>query len=198
MALKAVHFERGDHTVKMGPKSAAASKEKSGKGVVDETVFDFAPAVKKAPPKAKPATASDESSSKYTTDKMGNTVLKSKLAEDAALEAMRAAAKARRAEKEAAASATVTSQAVEPEPSSAEGNSLSSVHAIRQKAAAGQKLTHKEKKALAGLEKSTAEADARAAEVTSGLQSFSLSMQGQRGDTGKCTIQIPYTRAMPA
>jgi hypothetical protein len=170
----------------MGPKSASASKEKSGKGVVDETVFDFAPSVKKAPPKAKPvATASDESSSKYTTDKMGNTVLKSKLAEDAALEAMRAAARARRAEKEAAASTAVTSQAVEPEPSSAEGNGLSSVDAIRQKAAAGQKLTHKEKKALAGLEKATAEADARAAEVTSGLQSFSLSMQGQRGDTGK-------------
>jgi hypothetical protein len=117
---------------------------------------------------------------------MGNTVLKSKLAEDTALEAMRAAAKARRAEKEAAAAAgTATSQAGDPEPLPVAADSQSTADAIRQKVAAGLKLTHKEKKVLAGLEKATAEADARTAEVTSGLQSFSLSMQGQRGDSGK-------------
>lgn len=174
--------------VDMGPKAAAASKEKTGKGGADETVFDFGPSVKKVT-KAKPSTTNDESfgtgNSKYTTDKMGNTVLKSKLAEDTALEAMRAAAKARRAEKEAAAAAgTAPSESGDPEPLPVAAES-SSADAIRQKVAAGQKLTHKEKKVLAGLEKATAEADARTAEVTSGLQSFSLSMQGQRGDSGK-------------
>jgi len=127
----------------------------------------------------------DDVKSKFATDKFGNTISKAKAAEDSKVEALRAAAKARRAEKEAAAlleasDVTVKDSVVEPK---AKASKELNIDEVRAKAAAGEKLTHKEKKLLASLEKASAEDAQRLAETQSGLSSFSISMQGQ-GTTG--------------
>lgn len=161
---------------RMGPKDVQGPRKGKASAPAD-TVFDFPDQGKKSArvtsKKQSTGSESSESSSKYTTDRFGNTVLKSKLAEDAAVEAMRAAARAKRAEKEAmlAASSSMVMESAPCEPSAG----TSGMEEILAKAASGQKLTHKEKKALSAHEKAAAEEAERVAETAAGLQSFSLS-----------------------
>lgn len=125
----------------------------------------------------------DDIKSKFATDKFGNTISKAKAADDAKVEALRAAAKARRAEKEAAAlleaSESISSaKEIAIEPKSKSSKDLN-IDEVRAKAAAGGKLTHKEKKLLGSFEKASVEEAQLVAEAQSGLASFSISMQGQ-------------------
>ena len=67
----------------------------------------------------------------------------------------------------------------------------SKIDEIRRKMAAGEKVTHKEKKILSAHEKAVVEDEIRTAEVTSGLHSFSLSMQNSNNhDNGNTIISI--------
>jgi hypothetical protein len=180
----------------MGPKEMQTARKGKAAAQLD-TVFDFSEADKKS---AKPAAkksgvasssgSDSQNASKYTTDKLGNTVLKSKLAEDAATEAMRAAAKARRAEKEAAlaqpASAEAPAATVSEGPSHDASDNASGIEELRSKAAAGQKLTHKEKKTLSAHEKALAEDADRIAQASAELQSFSLSAPTQSSVSAGC------------
>jgi hypothetical protein len=86
--------------------------------------------------------------SKFTVDKFGNTVSKAKLKEDAELEAMRSAARARRAEKELlkANSADSTTPNVSTKPVSLTAEET--IAEIKSKIANNVKLTHKEKRLL--------------------------------------------------
>lgn len=141
-------------------------------------------------------TSVDEvSKSKYTTDKFGNTVLKAKAEEDAKLDAMRAAAKARRAEKEAAAAAQ-TQQAETVAPLAKEKSSAAlSIEEVRRKFDSGLKLTHKEKKLLESFDRSAAKDALLTVENASGLSSFSLSAQAtdvSEGTVTKCYSFIKY------
>lgn len=131
----------------------------------------------------------DDIKSKFATDKFGNTISKAKAADDAKVEALRAAAKARRAEKEAAALLEASEGAnsakeVNVEPKSKLSKELN-IDEVRAKAAAGGKLTHKEKKLLGSFEKASVEEAQLVAEAQSGLASFSISMQGQGTGGGK-------------
>lgn len=186
----------------MGPKGKSKSSKDDS-----ESVFDFPPVSKKGNKSASTSTGkrmedmddnfTSQSSGKYTTDKFGNTVLKSKLSEDKALEEMRAAARARRAAKEAQASESApveTTTSISNTDASNDKSSLdmsSKIDEIRRKMTAGEKVTHKEKKILSAHEKAVVEDEIRTAEVTSGLHSFSLSMQNSNNhDNGNTIISI--------
>lgn len=133
--------------------------------------------------------------SKMVMDSHGNTVSRAKLEKDAEIEAMRAAARARRAAKEAAATLNgeVTdaganagaADASEFAPAGRGGASkkehLTSIPDIKEKQAAGGKLTHKEKKTLKAHEDSEQLEAEHAKANASGLSSFSLSVQNHHG-----------------
>jgi hypothetical protein len=182
----------------MGPKETRIARKGKATAHLD-TVFDFSEADKKpaktVPKKSGAAPGSSSSSDsqnagKYTTDKFGNTVLKSKLAEDAATEAMRAAAKARRAERESALAQPAIAESpiatVKEGPSHDASDNASSIEEMISKAAAGQKLTHKEKKALSAHEKAVADDAERIAQASAGLQSFGLSAPTQSSASAGC------------
>lgn len=138
----------------------------------------------------------DDIKSKFATDKFGNTILKAKAAEDSKVEALRAAAKARRAEKEEAALSQVTVSSLsfveEPIESKGKVSKELNIDDVRVKVAAGGKLTHKEKKLLAAFEKACIEEAELIKDAQSGLASFSISMQGQGSGGGKLTDAIIF------
>lgn len=140
----------------------------------------------------------DDIKSKFATDKFGNTISKAKAAEDSKVELLRAAAKARRAEKEAAAlaeavesSLSVSDIALEPK---VKPSKELNIEEVRAKFASGAKLTHKEKKLLGTFEKASATEAQVISEAQSGLSSFSISMQAQGSGAGeKRNIHLLFT-----
>lgn len=177
----------------MGPKGAP----KSDKSAPSK---DFVPAASiKGPKKDGGAHAessatlfskSEQSSGKYTTDKLGNTVLKAKAEEDAKLEAMRAAARARRAEKEAAMQGQGATETADLAPATL------SIEEVRSKLENGLKLTHKEKKLLSSFEKAVASDAQQAEENAAGLSSFSLSAQANDLAEGSTVPFTPTNREL--